>query len=347
MNSKVQLSFQAASELASSALAAQGASRSVANCVASALVLADADGQTAHGLSRVPSYVEQMHCRKVDGTARPSARVRTSSSLEIDARGGFAYPALDLAAERLIDTCKCRGGIVMAAIIGSHHCGVGGHPVERLARGGCIGLMFANTPKAMHVYGGSKPVFGTNPIAFACPRTAHDPIVVDLSLSIAARGKIVQAAEQGSGIPEDWGIDTDGNPSVDPQKVLQGSLNAIGGPKGSALAMMVEIMAGAFARSQFGYQASSFFNQTGAAPRVGQLLLCLNPLEFNQDFYEHVEMLIEEMLSEAGSAARIPGERRFQNRRSAISSGMRYPKSLVARLEALVSEGSQPIGNAQ
>ena len=343
MNSKVQLSYQAAYELASNALTSQGADRSVANSVASALVLADADGQTSHGLSRIPSYVEQIHCQKVDGTTYPSARVRTPSSLEIDANGGFAYPALELAVERLIDTCRSSGGITMAAIVGSHHCGVGGHPVEKLARSECIGLMFANTPKAMHVYGGKKPVFGTNPIAFACPRKALDPIVIDLSLSVAARGRIVQAAKEGREIPKEWGVDADGNPSIDPEKVLQGSLNAIGGAKGTVLAMMVEILAGAFVKSQFGFQASSFFDQEGGPPRVGQLLICINPFEFNPDFLEHIEVLINELLSEKGSAFRIPGARRLEKRQLAIKTGIHYPKLLIDRLEAVILGGRQQV----
>ncbi len=329
----MRISFQAARNLAREVFLAQGADSLISDSVASALVLADADGQSAHGLSRIPSYVEQMHSRKVDGRAHPYIKYNAYKCIEIHAKGGFAYPALNLAVEQLLTLCDVTGGIGMAAIVGSHHCGVAGHPVEKLAQGGMIGLMFANTPKAMHAAGGKEPLFGTNPIAFACPRKAQDPIVLDLSLSVAARGKIVQAAGQGSSIPEDWGVDAEGQPTSDPNEVLKGSLNAIGGAKGAALALMVEILAGSFVSSQFGFQASSFFDGEGGPPRVGQLLICMNPLEFNADFYDQIEVLIEEMLKEPD--VRLPGANRFASRKAAIAAGLEFSSSLIDTLKQL------------
>ena len=333
MISKVRISFESARHLAHKALVAQGADDLVAASVASALALADADGQTGHGLSRIPSYIDQMHCRKVDGKALPFIQNKSHQSIEIDANGGFAYPAISLAVEKLLAACRERGGIVMAAIVGSHHCGVAGHPVEKLAQGGFLGLMLANTPKAMHAFGGAKPIFGTNPIAFACPRKSHDPIVLDLSLSVAARGKIVQSAGQGSDIPDDWGINEQGQPTTDPKEVLKGSLNAIGGTKGMALALMVEILAGAFVNSHFGFQATSFFDREGGPPRVGQLLICMNPLEFNPEFFKQIETLVEKILEE--QSARLPGSKRFANRKAAEHSGLDYSEALIDSIELL------------
>lgn len=333
----IKLTCDAARSLASRALSAQGAEDDVADCVASALVLADADGQPSHGLSRTPSYVEQMLAQKVDGKKLPCVTKKGASSIEIDANGGFAYPALELAVQQLTDLCDTQGGISMAAISGSHHCGVAGHPVEKIARKQYLGLMFANTPKAMHAFGGSKSVFGTNPISFACPRKAADPIVIDLSLSVAARGKIVQAAKQGRAIPDSWGVDPQGQPSTDPDSVLQGSLNAIGGIKGMALAMMVEILAGALANSHFGFQASSFFDGEGGPPRVGQLMLSINPFEFNPDFIDSVEFLIQELAATSSNSFRVPGVRRFQARKQSIASGLTYPESLITQIESFAA----------
>ena len=335
LGSKVQLSWDEARELAIQAFVAQGADQSVAQCVADALVLADADGQSGHGLSRIPSYVEQMQCQKVSGSARPFVGNKTHSTIEIKANGGFAYPALDLAVDELINLCQNHSDIAMAAIVGSHHCGVAGHSVEKLARHEFVGLMFANTPKAMHAFGSKQALFGTNPIAFACPRKDHDPIVLDLSLSVVARGKIVQAAGQGDVIPSGWGIDASGQASTDPSEVLKGSLNAIGGSKGMALALMVEILAGAFVSSQFGFQASSFFDKEGGPPHVGQLLLCMNPLQFNEAFYSQIELLVDVILSEQG--ARLPGSKRVESRQLASNSGLTYPQALISQIKALTS----------
>ena len=329
------LSFRDASKLSARVLVAQGAKQSVAKCVADALVLADADGQQAHGLSRLPSYVEQIRSSKVDAKASPVVHCTESGNLEVTANGGFAYPALELAVEGLVELSATNGGIHMAAICSSHHCGVAGHPVEKLARQGFIGVMFANTPKAIHGFGQRKrAVFGTNPIAFACPRINNDPIVVDLSLSQVARGKIVEASKQKRPIPSDWGVDEFGDASTDPDAVLKGSLNAIGGAKGIALAMMVEIFAGAFVRSNFGFKASSFFDSVGEPPGVGQLILCLNPHEYNRECLEQVEDLIQELLRSEG--ARIPGEKRFENREKAYRNGLKYPIGLIDSFHDLV-----------
>ena len=332
MNSRVILSFQEAQNLASAALRAHGASPDIADCVASALVLADADGQNSHGLVRVSSYAEQLRSQKVNGQAEPFLTRTNSSTIEVKANYGFAYPAIKLAVNSLIESCGPQG-IMMAAVIGSHHCGVAGHPVEILARNGFIGIMFANTPKAMAAPGGKHALFGTNPISFACPRIEYEPVVVDLALSQAARGKIVVAAEQGKLIPDDWGIDVKGNPTTDPKEVLRGSMKVFGGEKGAALAMMIEILAGAFLNSNFGFEASSFLDDKGKPPNVGQLLICFNATQFNPDFKERVETLIAKISEEPNT--RIPGMRRFINRKAALASGISYPKSLIEFIRIL------------
>src|SRR5205814_8784698 len=142
----------------------------------------DADGLKGHGLSRVPTYAAQAKVGKVDGHAVPLVRNPRPGLIAIDAAHGFAYPALDAAIEHLPDVVRGQG-IAAAAIKRSHHCGVAGHPVERLAERGFLALMFANTPAAIAPWGGSQAVLGTNPIAFACPLPQRAPIIVDLSLS--------------------------------------------------------------------------------------------------------------------------------------------------------------------
>ncbi len=249
------------------------------------------------------------------------------------ANDGFAYPAIELAIDSLTDICAVQG-VAVAAIVGSHHCGVMGHPVEKLARAGFISIMFANTPKAMAVAGGGRPILGTNPIAFSCPRTdGLDPLIIDTSLSMAARGKIVLAAKRGERVPEDWGVNSRGMPTSDPQEILEGGLNPVGGNKGSALALMVEILAGAFVRSNFGFQASSFFDGDGGPPRVGQLLISLNASEFNENFGECVNLLLREIESEPN--ARIPGARRLASRISAFRDGLEYSQDLIDSVKRL------------
>ena len=167
-------------------------------------------------------------------------------------------------------------GVAVGAIRRSHHCGAAGHPVERLAEAGLVAMMFANTPSAIAPWGGSKAVFGTNPVAFACPYPGHAPIVVDLSLSKVARGNIMAAKQRGETIPEGWALDEDGKPTTDPDAALRGTMLPLGDAKGTALALMVELLAAGLTGSNFAAEASSFLDAKGSPPGTGQLIVAFD-----------------------------------------------------------------------
>jgi len=261
------------------ALTASRTSEVNALSVAKALTAAEVDGQKGHGLSRVPIYAAQARAGKVDGFATPCARETRPGSLLIDVAHGFAYPGFDLAIGRLPDMTR-NTGIAAAGFTRSHHFGVAGHPVERLAERGLVALVMGNTPAAMAAWGGKRPLFGTNPIAFAAPRRNQPPVVVDLALSVAARGKILQASQKGEPIPADWAFDASGQPTTDSKAALNGTLRPLGGAKGAALAFMVEVMAAALTGSTLDFEASSFLDDKGGPPGVGQLLIAIDPDAF-------------------------------------------------------------------
>ena len=183
----------------------------------------------------------------------------------VDAKYGFAYPALDMALAALPQAAR-KNGVAAAGIHHSHHCGVAGHPVEHLAQEGLVALLFANTPGAIAPWGGAKAVFGTNPIAFACPLPGRAPIVVDLSLSKVARGNILAAKQKGEPIPEGWALDADGKPTTDPTAALAGTMLPLGDAKGTALALMVELLAAGLTGANFAAEASSFLNAKARRP---------------------------------------------------------------------------------
>ncbi|HEV7439943.1 MAG TPA: Ldh family oxidoreductase, partial [Methylobacterium sp.] len=184
------LTVEAAHDLVADALIRSGTDPAIAASVARALVGAEADGLKGHGLARVAPYAAQVRAGKVVGDAEILVERPRPGVLAIDAAHGFAYPALDAAVARLPAIAR-QQGIAAAAIRRSHHCGAAGRPVEALADEGLVALLFANTPAAMAPWGGAKPVFGTNPLAFACPLPGRPPIVVDLALSKVARANIV------------------------------------------------------------------------------------------------------------------------------------------------------------
>lgn len=322
--------------LIATALAASGASAGNAGSVARALAQAEVDGQKGHGLSRVPGYAAQLRAGKVDGRAVPRTRQTRPGSLLIDARHGFAYPALDLAIARLPELARACG-IAAAAITRSHHFGVAGRVVERLADQGFVALVFGNTPQAMASWGGHRPLFGTNPIAFAAPQPGAPPVVVDLALSQAARGRILLAAQRNEPIPPGWALDADGQPTTDAKAALSGSLLPAGGAKGAALAFMVEVMAAALTGSHLAIEASSFLDDRGAPPGVGQLMIAMDPAAFAgaEAFADRMSALVEAIAEDPG--ARLPGTRRLALRAAAVRDGVPVDPGLLDEVRALAS----------
>ena len=304
-----------------------------AGAVARALVAAEADGLKGHGLSRVPTYAAQAKAGKVDGFAKPVASRPRPGVLAIDAAHGFAYPAIALALADLPGIAK-EQGVAAAAIRRSHHCGAAGHPVERLAEAGLVAMLFANTPAAIAPWGGSKAVFGTNPIAFACPVPGQAPVVVDLSLSKVARGNILAAKQKGERIPEGWALDADGRPTTDPDAALQGTMLPLGDAKGTALALMVELLAAGLTGANFAADATSFLDAKGGPPGTGQLILALDPVALGgPDTLTHCGRLAASIEDQPG--ARLPGARPIGLRARARQDGLTVADPLVEEIRAL------------
>lgn len=336
--SDIKLAQAELQALLSQALQHHRTSPANADSVAQALAQAQCDGQVGHGVSRINSYCLQAQAGKVNGMAAPAIIAQTEAAVRIDAAHGFAFPAIDLAIETLSRKAS-QQGIACATITRSHHFGVAGWHVERLAAQGMVGLILGNSPAAIAPYGGAKPLFGTNPIAFAAPRTNAEPLVIDLSLSKVARGKVMVAAKEGRSIPEGWGLDADGTPTTDPNAVLAGSMLAMGDAKGGALVLMVEILAAALTGANFGFEASSFFDDKGDPPGVGQTLLCFNPqLLSGGQFAQRLQTLIDAILEQDGT--RLPGTKRLEMRATAKAEGVSVSETLYQELRALVGQSN-------
>ena len=302
-----------------------------ARSVARALVAAEADGLKGHGLSRLPSYAAQAKAGKVDGYAVPQASRPRAGTVLIDAGHGFAYPAIALA-ETILPEMARIAGIACAGITRSHHCGAAGHPVERLAEAGLVAMLFANTPGAIAPWGGATAVFGTNPVAFACPLPGAAPIVVDLSLSKVARGNILAARQKGERIPEGWALDPSGAPTTDPEAALAGTMLPLGDAKGTALALMVELLAAGLTGANYAAEASSFLDAEGPPPGTGQLIIAFDPDAFSGGL-AHFGRLAA--MIEAQPGARLPGSRRLAARARAQRDGLAVSDALVREIEGL------------
>lgn len=328
------LSLEEAERLAIRALMKNRTSEANARLTAQALVAAEVDGQGGHGLTRVPSYSEQARVGKVDGFAVPRMSGK-GATRRIDALTGFAYPAIEMGLETLVPLAR-ETGTASIGIFASHHCGQAGRHVERLAEQGLVAFLFANTPSAMAFHGGGRPRMGTDPLAFAAPIPGRAPLVIDMALSVVARGKIVSAREKGVAIPDDWAVDADGKPTTDPDKALAGTLLPIGGAKGSALALIVEILCGALAGSNFGWEASAFLDAKGGPPQLGQFLVAFDPDHFAGDSFGPRMAALAAAV--AADGARLPGDRRLELRARAAREGLLVADTLLAQIKALAGE---------
>ena len=328
-----RLSLADAEDLAAGALRRSATGEAQARSVARALVAAEAAGQAGHGLRRLVAYAAQAKAGKVDGRATPTAERNRPAVLAVDAGHGFAFPALDLAVERLPVVAK-EQGVALAAIRRSHHAGVMGLTVERFAEMGLVAIMFANTPAAMAPWGGKRALFGTNPIAFAAPLAGDAPVVIDLSLSKIARGKVMAAKQKGTTIPEGWALDRDGHPTSDPAAGLAGTMVPAGEAKGAALALMVEMLAAGLAGANYAYEASSLFDDRGPPPGLGQLIIAIDPAALGgQATTARLAELASLVEHEPG--ARLPGRRGRSARAEAAVRGIEIADDLLAEISAL------------
>ncbi len=332
MSNKV-LSIENAIDLVTGILENHKTSTVNARLVARALVAAEVEGQKGHGLSRVASYSAQSKSGKVDGFAKPEVTEVADAAIRVDARHGFAFPAFDLATAELTKLTP-KTGIGVAAIHNSHHCGTLGYHAEKLARQGLMALVFSNSPKAMAPWGGKSAVFGTNPIAFAAPRKAKNPLVIDLSLSKVARGKVKVAYEKGESIPEGWALDAEGRATTDAGAAMDGTMLPMGDAKGATLVLMVEILSAALTSSHFGFEASSFFAAEGPAPDIGQLIIAIapGPLSANA-YFERIETLLSAVLEQDGT--RLPGSKKKEMWDSAHHSGIEVDEKMYESLMTL------------
>ena len=320
--------------LARHALERAGASPPMADVTAKALVAADARGLASHGLARVPQYAAHIRLGRVDGAAVASVVRAKGGAVLVDAADGLAFPACALAVGEAIARAR-EHGVAFAGVRNSHHFGAASHHLEPVAAAGMVGLAFGNAPSAMPAWGGRHAIFGTNPIAAVFPRRTAPPIVVDLSLSEVARGKLMVAARDGKPIPAGWALDRGGNPTTDPKAGLDGMMLPAGGAKGAMLALVVELLCCALTGAHMGFEADSFFADAGNRPQIGQAFLVIDPAALaGADVYgERVETLVAEMLEDAG--VRLPGARRKGLADRAAAEGVEIPQGLLDELRAL------------
>lgn len=334
-NDAVTLSLADVESLTRAALLACGVDSRNEPAITASVVAAEAEGIHSHGLARLPTYCEHARVGKIDGKARPVLDSPRPGLVRVDAKCGFAHPAIDFGLPALCEAARAQG-IAALAVTNSYNCGVLGYHVERIAAEGLVALGFVNAPASIAPMGGTRPVFGTNPIAVAVPRAGREPLVLDQSSSVVAKSEIVVHQQRGEAIPLGWALDKDGHPTTDPVAALAGgTMVPSGGYKGAGLALIVELFAAWLTGANLSLDASSFADNLGGSPRTGQFFIAIDGEAIaGPASGERLERLFGAIAEQEG--ARLPGTRRSAARQRTASQGVAIPATLHQKLQRYV-----------
>ena len=333
-SSTVRIPFAQLQALLEQVFQRHGTSAQVAAALAHNCALAQRDGADSHGVFRIPGYLSTLASGWVNGQAVPLVEDVAPGYVAVDAGNGFAQPALDAARSLLLDKVR-RNGIALLAIRNSHHFAALWLDVEPFAREGLVALAFVNSMACVVPSGGHTALFGTNPIAFAAPRAGGEPLVFDLATSAIAHGDVQIAAREGHTLPEGYGVDRHGQPTCDPAAILDGgALLPFGGYKGSALSMMVELLAAALTGGNFSFDFDWSQHPGAKTPWTGELLIVIDPGKgAGHNFAQRTETLVQAM--RGAGQTRQPGDRRYQQRAESDQLGVAIDASEWQTLRAL------------
>ena len=307
----------------------------MARTTAKYLVAADVQGLPTHGVMRVPSYCGHLGVGRANGIAVPKIINEKPAACLIDAGNGLGFEACEMAVAQAVARARTQG-MGFAGVTNSHHCGALGILLEPVAAAGMVGLAFSNASSAIMPWGGTRAIFGTNPVAAVFGRKNAPPIVVDLSLTQVTRGQIMLNVKEGKPIPDGWGMDKDGQPTNDAQKILVGgSLYAVGGLKGTMLALAVELICCALTGAALSHEVASMHTNEGPPLRLGQSFIAIDPgaLAGSEVYFERVETLVAVMLADEG--VRLPGDRRHALAAAGSKAGLNIDDARLQQLQTL------------
>ena len=306
------LSLDEIYSLAKNVMLANGCDTANAEALADIICRAERDGSHSHGLFRVPGYVKALRSGKVDGKAKPTIRHLTPAVIQVDGHGCFAPLAQAVGLPALTEA-TAKIGIAALSLVGVHHFAALWPETEYLADRGFVGIACTAYMPSVAPAGSNEALFGTNPLSFAWPRPGHNPVVYDMATASMAMGDVQIAARDGREVPLGTGLDANGQLTTDPAAIAKGVLLPFGGYKGSAIAMMVELLAAGMTGEQFSFEARDTDNKDGGPPRGGEMIIGMSPAIIAGDgWQDHVEGFVQKLSNIDG--VRMPGARRHKNR---------------------------------
>jgi ureidoglycolate dehydrogenase (NAD+) len=318
-----------------------GLERADARLVAETLVAANLRGVDSHGVLRLPHYATRLRNGSV--RARPAIAVKRTgaSTATVDGDAGMGQLVAARAMQEAISLSKENGiGAVVAR--NSSHCGACAWFVELAIREGMIGIALTHTDPIMVPPGMKRNFLGSNPIAFGAPGGNGPPVIVDMSTTHAAWGKVIVARQEGKPIPPDWAVDAGGKATTD--AALAVGLAPTGAHKGYALALMVEILCAHLAGVPFGLHVTKMYDELDKPRNLGHFMLALDVARFTDldRFCSQISLLLDEIRSqEPADPARpplAPGDPERLSAERRTRDGIPLGAATLAELNALGAE---------
>ena len=328
----ISLSLEDIYKLANKTLLTNGCDEETSNILSDLIMKAERDGSLSHGLFRLPAYIAGLKSGKINGKNRPKISKITPSVVKVDGNNCLAPMVLNKSLPELIKAAK-ENGVAVLSITNSHHMAAMWPETEAIAEEGLVAFACTSYKPAVAPAGSIKPLFGTNPISFAWPRKNKPPVVYDMATASMAMGEVQVAKREGHKVPLGTGLTKEGKDTTDPAEIADGGvLLPFGGYKGSGIAMMVELLAGALVGDNFSYETAEKDNNDGGPPSGGEFILAISPEKLsNSDWDTHSSKFFEKMKSMGD--VRLPGERRHKNR---LDKGPRHiNEDLVNKIKSL------------
>jgi LDH2 family malate/lactate/ureidoglycolate dehydrogenase len=300
--------------LAVDLLGAAGVPADAAGIVADGLIAADVEGLPSHGLMLLTMYLDRLAGGSVSANAHGRIVSDNGGSIVIDAENGLGQVTSERAVALAIERAR-QHGIAAVAVRNAFHFGAAGRWARMIAEAGCVGVALSNTRPLMPAPGGADRVVGNNPVAIAVPAAGAAPVVVDLALSAGVMGRIRLAEADGGSIPEGWATDADGLPTTDPAAAIRGMLLPAGGPKGFALAAMIDILCGGLSSGAIGNDVRPLYGDPALPYRCSHFFLAIDiarfrPLEeFGTAVAQFADIVRNSRRAPGAAPVRMPGDR--------------------------------------
>jgi LDH2 family malate/lactate/ureidoglycolate dehydrogenase len=343
----VHVSAEEARRLVGSLLAAEGVPEADAGRIADCLVRADLRGVDTHGIVRLPGYVDRLRRGLINPRPRLEPERVTPVAARLDGGNGFGFVVATRAmAESIAMAGTC--GLGLTSVRRSTHFGMAACYLLQAIEAGFAAFVFTNASPALPPWGGREPLLGTSPLAVGVPGGRSGPFVLDMSPTMAARGKIRRALARGESIPPGWALDAEGRPTTDPAAALGGVLLPIGGPKGSGLSMLMDILGGVLSGAAFAGEVGNQYEDYDRPQDVGHLIIAMRPDLFlsGDEVRERMDRLIERIRAcpraDGVDEILIPGEPEARLEHERLAGGIPYRRTDLQPLLELAGTHAVP-----